>query len=60
MMSARKPERAMIGKCRDMTDEELRSLNSTLKREIPAAQSMHSAVRRELRRRRAAARRASA
>lgn len=58
-MSARKPERQVRAKCTGMGDDELRALDRSLKREIPAAQSLHSAVRRELKRRRQAARRAA-
>jgi hypothetical protein len=58
-MSARKPERAVRAKCIAMTDEDLKQLDRELKREIPRAQSLHSAVRREQKRRRQKARRAA-
>lgn len=56
-MSPRKPEHSAREKCSTMSDEELIGLERMLKREIPAAQSLLSAVRRERKRRGRAARR---
>lgn len=53
-MSPRKPERSVRAKCTTMTDEELSGLEGSLKREIPAAQSLLAAVRKERKRRRSA------
>ena len=55
-MSPRKPERTVRAKCTLMSDDELTGLERSLKREIPAAQSLLSAVRKERKRRRQAAR----
>ena len=55
-MSPRKPERTVRAKCTLMSDDELAELDSTLKREIHAAQSLLAAVRKERKRRRQAAR----
>jgi hypothetical protein len=54
-MSPRKPERAIRAKCTTMADAELDELEHSLKREIPAAQSLLAAVRKERKRRKAAA-----
>lgn len=58
-MSPRKPERAVRAKCTGMSDEELHQIDRQLRKEIPAAQSLHSAVRREQKRRRQTARKAA-
>lgn len=54
-MSPRKPERTVRAKCTLMPDAELAELEHSLKREIPAAQSLLAAVRKERKRRRSAA-----
>lgn len=59
-MSQRKPERTVRAKCTLMSDDELTGLERSLKREIPAAQSLLSAVRKERKRRRQAARKCAA
>lgn len=55
-MSPRKPERTVRAKCTLMSEDELAGLERSLKREIPAAQSLLAAVRKERKRRRQAAR----
>ena len=45
-------ERARLGR---MTDAELRGLDRSLRHEIPAAQSLQNAVKREIKRRQRAA-----